>query len=357
MQVKSLGTKRLHAAESPVHSGGVMASTSYTFPLDREQQRAAAELLGSGKWRAVEVPYAEVAVEGEGCRAILYGSGKLLVQGRGATDFVQFVVEPYILGEVVLGREEELHPEEYEPHLGVDESGKGDYFGPLVVAAAYVDRELARALRELGARDSKTITSDAAAMELARKVRACLGEGRLAILHLGPEAYNQLYARMGSVNRLLAWGHARCIENLLEKVPGCPRALSDQFGPDRQIRSALMERGRQIVFEQHPRAEADVAVAAASILARGGFLASMARLEAAAGMALPKGASRQVGTAARRLVEAQGPQALMKYAKVHFKTTDEVLSAAGTDRAAAGLPAAPKRSTYPFWKAKERRET
>ena len=334
-----------------------MSSNSHTFSLTPEQQAVARSLFGSGKWRAVEVPYTVAAVEAEGCRAMLYTSGKLLVQGRGATEFVQFVVEPLILREVVLGREEELHPEEYEPHMGVDESGKGDFFGPLVVAAAYVDRDLARDLRELGARDSKTITSDAAAMALAKKIRARLGEGRLAILAIGPEAYNRMYGRMGSVNRILAWGHAKCIENLLAKVPDCPRALSDQFGPERQIQSALMEKGRRIVLEQHPKAEADVAVAAASILARGGFLASMARLEEAAGMKLPKGAAPQVAAAGRKLVEAQGGAALMQFAKVHFKTTDEVLAALGKSRSGEGLPAAPKRAAGAFWRPKKAQES
>ena len=330
-----------------------MGQMSYTFKLNPQQVAEARQVLGEGPWRCVEVPYAEVAVEAERCRAVLYASGKLLVQGRGAAEFVEFVVEPRITKEVAAGYEEELHPEEFDPHIGVDESGKGDFFGPLVVAAAYVDRDIARDLRALGARDSKEITSDTAAMALARKIRARLGEEHLAIVHIGPEAYNRMYAQMGSINRILAWGHARCIEKLLEKVPDCPRALSDQFGPERQIQQALMERGRRIVLEQHPRAESDVAVAAASILARGGFLAGMERLEAAAGMKLPKGAAAHVVEAGKKLVAARGGAALTQFAKVHFKTTDDVLRGLGRTRADEGLPPAPKRSSFPFWKARK----
>ena len=324
-----------------------MGQTSYTFKLNPQQVTEARHVLGDGPWRRVEVPYAEVAVEAEGCRAVLYASGKLLVQGRGAGEFVEFVVEPRITKEAAVGYEEELHPEEFEPHIGVDESGKGDFFGPLVVAAAYVDRDIAKDLRALGARDSKEITSDSAAMALARKIRARLGEERLAIVHIGPEAYNRMYTQMGSINRILAWGHARCIEKLLEKVPDCPRALSDQ------IQQALMERGRRIVLEQHPRAESDVAVAAASILARGGFLAGMERLEEAAGMKLPKGAAAHVVEAGKKLVAARGGAALAQFAKVHFKTTDDVLRGLGRTRADEGLPPAPKRSSFAFWKAKK----
>lgn len=323
-----------------------MGKNSYTFKLTPAQIQAAETRLSGGPWKPVEVPYSRIAVEAEGCRAILYASGKLLVQGRGAEAFVQFVVEPDILGAVAIGYDETLHPEEYEPHMGIDESGKGDFFGPLVVAAAYVDADIARDLRAMGVRDSKEITSDSAALALARQVRARLGEDRLAILRLAPETYNRLYEQFGSINRLLAWGHARCIENLLGKVPSCPRALSDQFGPDRQIRSALMEKGRRIRFSQHPRAEADVAVAAASILARAGFLVTMDALSKAAGTTLPKGASAAVAAAGRRYVEARGGAALLGVAKVHFKTTDDILRALGRTRAGEGLP--PAREKKPF---------
>ena len=81
---------------------------------------------------------------------MLYSSGKCLVQGKGAFDFVQFVLEPLVLGEVQTGYDEVLSPEMFEPHMGVDESGKGDFFGPLVICAVYADRELATKFQEMG---------------------------------------------------------------------------------------------------------------------------------------------------------------------------------------------------------------
>jgi len=229
--------------------------------------------------------------------------------------------------------------------MGVDESGKGDFFGPLVIAAAYVDEAIARDLKAMNVRDSKSITSDKAAQDLARKIRTRLGD-RFAVVTIGPVAYNRLHATMTSVNRILAWGHARAIENLLEKVPNCPRALSDQFGPARQIQRALQQKGRRIKLEQRPRAESDVAVAAASILARAAFLTALAKLGENCGAALPKGASEKVKAVAADLVKKRGPAVLLETAKCHFQTTDQVLATLGTTRKDAGLPPAPVRKVF-----------
>ena len=326
---------------------------SYTIGLTAGQMAAAAELLRNGNYRMREVPYAVAAAEGPDCQIAVYKSGKCLVQGKGAHDWITFVLEPEVLGEARLGYEEQLDPKALEPHMGVDESGKGDFFGPLVVAAAYVDADIVRDLRAMDVRDSKAITTDRAAKELARKIRERLGEGRYTVVRLGPGAYNRMYGSMGSVNRILAWGHAKCIENLLEKVPGCPRAISDQFGPEYQIKRALQARGRNIVLEQHPRAEADTAVAAASILAREGFLDMMERLGKTYGMTLPKGASAQVRAVAERLAGQYGGKVFLETAKCHFKTTDDVLGAMGRSREGEGLPAAPERKPFVRFKKAE----
>ncbi len=137
---------------------------------------------------------------------------------------------------------------------------------------------------------------------------------------------------MRSVNRLLAWAHARCIENLLTTLPSCPRAVSDQFGSKEGVERALMGKGRRIVLEQRPRAESDIAVAAASILAREGFLRSLEQLKQQHGQPFPKGASPQVRAAAEALVRQKGPGVLIEVAKCHFRTTDAVLAAAGFRR-------------------------
>jgi ribonuclease HIII len=219
--------------------------------------------------------------------------------------------------------------------MGIDESGKGDFFGPLVIVAVYVDANLVRQFRELNVRDSKTITSDRKAEEMADQIVSLLNR-RFSVVQIGPRAYNRLYHRIQNVNKMLAWGHARAIEDLLERVPDCPRALSDQFGPKRQIEQALLKKGRSIKLEQRPKAESDPAVAAASVIARALFLRGLKDIRKRYGMDIPKGASAAVKEAAKKLVEQKGPGVLLDVAKCHFKTTDDVLAQTGHARGELG---------------------
>lgn len=304
---------------------------SFTFALKPDEQGRLLDELRNGNYAAAQVPHARAAGSRPDCKVILYESGKCLVQGKGAADWVAFVFEPLIAQRIVTGNDVDAKPEDARPHMGIDESGKGDFFGPLVIAAAYTDDQVTRRLREIGVRDSKTIRSDAQAGKMAGEIRTALA-GRFALVVIGPRAYNRLYARIGNVNRLLAWGHARAIENLLEKVPACPRAVADQFGPERQIRQALLRNGREIKLEQRPRAESDPAVAAASVLARAAFLDALRALAEKYGAPIPKGASAAVVTAAEALVRKEGPAVLLETAKCHFRTTDAVLAGAGASR-------------------------
>jgi ribonuclease HIII len=308
---------------------------SFTFELSEAQQVTLIQTLKDGNYLPATVPYSRIAVDGDHCRIVLYTSGKVVVQGKGAQDFVTFVLEPTVLGAAQLGYEAILNPEAIAPHIGVDESGKGDFFGPLVIAAAYTDESLSKTMQEMGVRDSKKITSDAKTLELARDIRKLLGN-RFSLISIGPAKYNQLYTRIRSVNSLLAWGHARAIENLLEVVPACPRAVSDQFGSKEQVKRALMQKGRKIDLVQRHRAESDIAVAAASILAREGFLLGLRKLGETYALKLPKGASDLVQAAAVELVRQHTPAALLQAAKCHFKTTDTVLSRLSLDRGALG---------------------
>lgn len=204
--------------------------------------------------------------------------------------------------------------------IGLDESGKGDYFGPLVVAGVHVDPALSKRLVEWGVKDSKRL-SDRRVLDLEPMIRhAC----RHSVVAIGPERYNALYETMRNLNRLLAWAHARTLENLLSEGD-CPRAIADQFGDERLIKNALMEKGRQISLEQRPRAEDDPAVAAASVLARAEFLKRLRRLSEEYRIDLPKGASDQVRRIAVRLVKEKSAEVLKKVAKWHFKTTAQVL--------------------------------
>ncbi|HET9419050.1 MAG TPA: ribonuclease HIII [Chthoniobacterales bacterium] len=248
---------------------------------------------------------------------------KVLVQGKGAEEFVQFELEPKILGEARLGYEEVHSPEMFQPHFGVDESGKGDFFGPLVIAGVYVDLGIARKLRDAGVVDSKRIGSDARIRDLAKTIRKSTAGSHETVL-IGPAKYNELYAKFANLNALLGWGHARVIENLLAKKPECPRSLSDQFADARVIENALLRHGRKIEIEQRPRAESDIAVAAASILAREAFIDWLNRRGKTLGVRLGRGVSSNVKETAKQLVERQGPHILREVAKVHFRTAHEI---------------------------------
>lgn len=205
--------------------------------------------------------------------------------------------------------------------IGIDESGKGDYFGPLVIAAVFVDATTQGELRLMEVRDSKKI-SDGRILEMAPDIKTICPHSVIAI---GPQKYNELYAKIKNLNRLLAWGHAKALENLLERVT-CERAISDQFGNERLILNALQDKGRKIVLEQRPKAESDLAVAAASILARAEFLIRLKRLSGEVGTTLPKGASPSVALAAKMIVKKHGRDRLGAVAKLHFKTTQAVFT-------------------------------
>ena len=204
--------------------------------------------------------------------------------------------------------------------IGIDESGKGDYFGPLVIAAVFVTPALEQDLALMQVRDSKKI-SDGRILELAPDIRLLCPHSLVAI---GPQRYNELYAKIKNLNRLLAWGHARALENLLQQVE-CDLAIADQFGDERLILNALQVKGKQIRLVQRTKAESDLAVAAASILARAEFLQRLDRLSQELNTTLPKGASPAVELAGRMVVKKYGRDRLGTVAKLHFKTTKQVL--------------------------------
>ncbi len=203
--------------------------------------------------------------------------------------------------------------------IRIDESGKGDYFGPLVIAGVYVSAEQEIQLQEVGVRDSKILT-DKRATTLSEYIRRTCP---YTVVAIGPERYNSMYASFKNLNRLLAWGHARAIENLLEKV-SCERVVADQFGDERFLNSALMEKGQSVELIQKPRAEEETAVAAASIVARAEFLRRLQDLGEKYSLSLPKGASAVIGIG-KKFARTHGPEALGQVAKLHFRTTQQVL--------------------------------
>ncbi|MGI9241061.1 MAG: DUF3378 domain-containing protein, partial [Verrucomicrobiales bacterium] len=172
-----------------------MALTSYTSALDTEQVATLRSLLEREDFEFIDKPYTHYAARRGKLNIAVYEKGpKVLVQGKETEHFVQFYLEPEILGEARLGYEEVHHPERFEPHFGIDESGKGDYFGPLVIAGVYTDREITRHLIDAGIQDSKRITSDKRIRELAATVRATPGVVFETVV-VPPENYNRMYKR------------------------------------------------------------------------------------------------------------------------------------------------------------------
>lgn len=309
-----------------VFTGTMPALTSYTHALTTAQAEKLRILMEERGFSFMTKPYCLYAGEKAKVNVLVYEKGpKVVVQGKETEDFVSHLLEPEILGEAKLGYEEIHHPEMFQPHIGVDESGKGDFFGPLVIAGVYVDGDVARRLREIGAVDSKRISSDARIAKIAAEIRQIPGLA-WEVISIHPERYNELHAKFGNLNRLLAWGHAKVIENLLVRVPGCPRAVSDQFANPAVLERALQSRGRAIELVQRTKAESDPAVAAASILAREAFVGWLESQGERFGAEFPKGVSQGVKQSAAELVKMHGSAVLSAVAKTHFRTADEILS-------------------------------
>jgi ribonuclease HIII len=211
--------------------------TSYTVELDAVQARELEAWLRAHDYVFREVPYARYAAERDRTNVVCYQ-----VQGRGTQEFVEFVLEPEILKQAVVGYEAVLNPDMLLPRIGIDESGKGDFFGPLCVAAVYVNQEMVERWKEAGVRDSKSIGSERRVKDLAELIRGTAGAA-VDVVAIGNPAYNRLHAKLGSVNSILAWGHARVLENLMARKMNPPpvRAISDQFASSkRTVEQALM---------------------------------------------------------------------------------------------------------------------
>ena len=303
---------------------------SHTAKLSPKQAEKLRGILAKRDFEPAEVPYAVFSYKRPSLKVTWYNSGKLLVQGKGTKEFVEFTLEPEILVEAAFGQMLNAEPEKFDPRIGVDESGKGDFFGPLVVAGVYINDSIARALDKMGVKDSKAITSDKKISKLAEGIRNISGCVH-SVVPIGNASYNRLHQQMRNVNKILAWGHARVIENLLgqrDRMNPAPlRAISDQFSRSKStIQSALMEKGRQLELVQMHKAESDLAVAAASILARDVFVQRIKELSNEFDLELPKGASAKVDQVGVEFLSKHGINKLGQAAKLHFRTTQKIKS-------------------------------
>lgn len=265
-------------------------------------------------------PYTFFSAKKQGISCNLYLSGKITVQGKGKEEFIAYYLEPEILKNVSY-----TYPEvgkDMSARIGLDEAGKGDFFGPLCIAGVYAPEGTVPGLLKMGVRDSKKI-SDAEILVLSRKIKDAFPH---KILRLYPETYNKLYSKFHNLNRMLAWSHATVLEEL-SRATECKKAILDQFADESVMQGFLKSKQLDVDLTQRFRGEEDPVVAAASILARAAFLEGLAYLTEKFKVLLPKGASSIVVTAGKKAVENHGPEILPFVSKSHFKTSQVVLDA------------------------------
>lgn len=300
-----------------------MSTTNcYSSTFDKTKESSIKNNLKNNGFELKAVNYAFWSAKNKEVTITFYKSGKILVQGKNVEAYLK---EYFDIGSLLPQPKD--HPvskptnqKNHDCWIGTDESGKGDYFGPLVIASVLVDKSNIQLFQELGIKDSKKI-NDETISKLAIKIKA---NSVFSVVTINPSKYNQLYEKFKNLNTLLAWGHARAIENILEKKE-CGYAISDKFGNESLIINALLTHGKKIELEQRTKAEDDIAVAAASIIARNEFVQRIKKLSEEYGIDLPKGASQLVKERARAFIAKQGKTSLGNVAKLHFKTTLELV--------------------------------
>ena len=296
----------------------------YTNKFNAQQSDLVEKFFKEKNAKFSPLQYAKWKANGDSYCASFYNSGKFVLQGKDVSkivnEFEQFLgissCEKQLELLSVPKEEEEIVVHEY---IGTDESGKGDFFGPLVIAGVFVDDELAKKFKLLGIKDSKKL-DDKTIMKYAAEIRNTAPHSVVVIM---PEKYNQLYDSFKNLNKLLAWGHARAIENVLNKQ-SCDFALSDKFGDESLIKNALFEKGKKITLEQRTKGESFIAVAAASVIARAEFVKRCQELKDKYFLDFPKGASDKVVLTAKTFIDKYGKSELNKVAKVHFKTLNSL---------------------------------
>ncbi|MCB1148648.1 MAG: ribonuclease HIII [Chlamydiia bacterium] len=275
--------------------------------------------LSSQGFEITHPQHTHFAARKTGVSLTLYTSGKLVVQGKEMKELIEFYLEPEILKDFSYSSPAAV---DTTARIGSDEAGKGDYFGPLCVCSAYAAGDEVEWLKSIGVGDSKTL-SDVKIAQLAEKIAARLQHN---IVRINPQKYNELYERFGNLNTLLAWAHATAIDGLVERT-GCTRVIVDQFAYKSVMERAVGRKNKKLDLIQRTKAEEDLVVAAASILARWAFVQGIDALGKQVGMVLPKGASPAVLAAGKKLYAEQGKEALSRVAKLHFKTTKEIIGA------------------------------
>lgn len=304
--------------------------SSYTAKLDDAQMEKLHAICEARGYQPFEVAYTRFAYKSDPARinVCAYTSGKVVVAGKGTEEFVTMTLEPEITGAAKLGYDEVLHPDWFESHAGLDESGKGDFFGPVIAATVIADRPAIDAWIKGGVKDSKKI-SEPQIVKLDKIIRETPGVV-VRTCYSGMPRYNELMARPhANLNRLLAWQHATALDQALA-VKRVPWGLLDQFSKQPLTQRELARKGvKDFDLRMRTKAEEDPVVAAASVVARAEFVRQTALLSKKFGGKLQKGAGPLVKEQAAEIIRKFGARALGEFAKLHFRTAYEVVAAAG----------------------------
>jgi ribonuclease HIII len=302
--------------------------STYAIKLDDAQMEKLRSILSGRGWEAFDVAYARYAFRGRDCNVTAYESGKLVVAGKGTEEFVTMTLEPEVTRAPKLGYDEVLHPEWFEAHAGLDESGKGDLFGPVVAATVIAERPAIEGWIKAGVRDSKRI-AEAQIIKLDRLIRGTAGTA-VATCLCGMPKYNLLMSRPNAnLNRLLAWQHATALTQALSRKK-VPWGLLDQFSKQPLTQRELARMGiKDFDLRMRTKAEEDPVVAAASVVARAEYVRQMHALSKRFGGPLQKGAGPLVKEQASQIIGRFGARALGDFAKLHFRTSYEVVRDAG----------------------------
>ena len=303
---------------------------SYTLKLDDARMDRLRAILAERGWTPFDVAYSRFAFRADHLKVNVtaYTSGKVVVAGKGTEDFVRDILEPEVTGEARLGYEEVNHPDWFEAHAGLDESGKGDFFGPVIAATVIADRPAIEAWIKAGVKDSKKI-AEPQILRLDAIIRATKGVA-VRTCFCGMPKYNELMGKPGAnLNRLLAWQHATALGQALDERR-VPWGLLDQFTEQPLVQRELARKGeKDFELRMRTKAEEDPVVAAASVVARAEFVRQMRALSDRLGEPLQKGAGSGVKTQAAAIIARLGARALRDFAKLHFRTAYEVVAAAG----------------------------
>ena len=271
------------------------------------------------KIRDKKIPYAIFQAQEEDTVITLYESGKAMFQGISADVDAS-------MWAMLQDKKEETNNEEDLYHItsiGSDEVGTGDYFGPVVVCAAYVNIEDIKFLEELKVKDSKEITDD-----YIRKIAPTIAKKiDYELLVLSNKEYNEKYKTIKNINKIKAIMHNKVLYTLHQRHSDCNKIIIDEFAKENSYFNYLKEVTnveRNLIFT--PKAEnKNMAVGAAAILARFTFLEIMDKLSDKYHEPLLKGASSEVDKQAERLIEKYGKEVLDDIAKLHFINTERIL--------------------------------